>query len=183
MGRVHWPLFGEHNAENALSALIAAHRAGVLPQQACESLSGFNSVKRRLQLLATVDGVSVYDDFAHHPTAITRALQALRNRIGNQRLIAVLELRSNTMKAGIHKDTLAGALVAADLVYVLEPSGLGWDLRASLNGLGDRLRMAPTVGDIVDQLDRTRMRHDHILIMSNGGFDNIYRRLIERLSN
>ena len=183
VGRVHWPLFGEHNAENALSALIAAHRAGVLPQQACESLSGFNSVKRRLQLLATVDGVSVYDDFAHHPTAITRALQALRNRIGNQRLIAVLELRSNTMKAGIHKDTLAGALVAADLVYVLEPSGLGWDLRASLNGLGDRLRMAPTVGDIVDQLDRTRMRHDHILIMSNGGFDNIYRRLIERLSN
>ena len=183
VGRVHWPLFGEHNAENALSALIAAHRAGVLPQQACESLSGFNSVKRRLQLLATVDGVSVYDDFAHHPTAITRALQALRNRIGNQRLIAVLELRSNTMKAGIHKDTLAGALVAADLVYVLEPSGLGWDLPASLNGLGDRLRMAPTVGDIVDQLDRTRMRHDHILIMSNGGFDNIYRRLIERLSN
>ena len=183
VGRVHWPLFGEHNAENALAALIAAHRAGVLPQQACDSLSGFNSVKRRLQLLATVDGVSVYDDFAHHPTAITRALQALRNRIGNQRLIAVLELRSNTMKAGIHKDTLTGALAAADLVYVLEPSGLGWDLCASLNGLGDRLRMAPTVGDIVDQLDRTRMRHDHILIMSNGGFDNIYRRLIERLSN
>ena len=183
VGRVHWPLFGEHNAENALSALIAAHRAGVLAQQACESLAGFSSVKRRLQLLATVDGVSVYDDFAHHPTAITSALQALRSRIGNQRLIAVLELRSNTMKAGIHKDTLAGALAAADLVYVLEPSGLGWDLRASLNGLGDRLRVSPTVGDIVDQLDLTRMRHDHILIMSNGGFDNIYRRLIERLSN
>ena len=119
-----------------MSALIAAHRAGVLAQQACESLAGFSSVKRRLQLLATVDGVSVYDDFAHHPTAITSALQALRSRIGNQRLIAVLELRSNTMKAGIHKDTLAGALAAADLVYVLEPSGLGWDLRASLNGPG-----------------------------------------------
>ena len=87
------------------------------------------------------------------------------------------------MKAGIHKDTLAGALTAADLVYVLEPSRLGWDLRTSLNGLGDRLRVAPTVGDIVEQLDRLRMRHDHILIMSNGGFDNIYRRLIERLSN
>ena len=183
VGRVDWPLFGEHNAENALAALIAAHRAGVLPQQACASLSGFNSVKRRLQLLATVAGVSVYDDFAHHPTAITRALEALRNRIGNRRLIAVLELRSNTMKAGIHKDTLAGALAAADLVYVLEPPGLGWDLRASLNGLGDRLRVAPAVGDIVEQLDRLRMRHDHILIMSNGGFDNIYRRLVERLSN
>ena len=183
VGRVDWPLFGEHNAENALAALIAAHRAGVPLQQACASLSAFTSVKRRLQLLATVDGVSVYDDFAHHPTAISHALQALRNRIGNQRLIAILELRSNTMKAGIHKDTLAGALTAADLVYVLEPSGLGWDLRTSLNGLGDRLRVAPTVGDIVEQLDRLRMRHDHILIMSNGGFDNIYRRLIERLSN
>ena len=183
VGRVEWPLFGGHNAENALAALIAASRAGVPPQQACASLSGFNSVKRRLQLLATVDGVSVYDDFAHHPTAIKRALEALRNRIGNQRLIAILELRSNTMKAGIHKDTLAGALTAADLVYVLEPSGLGWDLRTSLNGLGDRLRVAPTVGDIVEQLDRLRMRHDHILIMSNGGFDNIYRRLLERFSN
>ena len=183
VGRVEWPLFGGHNAENALAALIAASRAGVPPQQACASLSGFNSVKRRLQLLATVDGVSIYDDFAHHPTAIKRALEALRNRIGNQRLIAILELRSNTMKAGIHKDTLAGALTAADLVYVLEPSGLGWDLRTSLNGLGDRLRVAPTVGDIVEQLDRLRMRHDHILIMSNGGFDNIYRRLLERFSN
>ena len=182
-GRVHWPLFGEHNAENALAALIAAHRAGVLPQQACESLSGFNSIKRRLQLLATVDGVSVYDDFAHHPTAIERALQALRNRIGKQRLIAVLELRSNTMKAGIHKNTLAAALTRADLVCVLEPAGLGWDLRASLNSLGNKLCVLPTVGDMVVQLGRIRMRHDHILIMSNGGFENIYQRLIERLSN
>ena len=182
-GRVHWPLFGEHNAENALAALIAAHRAGVLPQQACESLSGFNSIKRRLQLLATVDGVSVYDDFAHHPTAIERALQALRNRIGKQRLIAVLELRSNTMKAGIHKNTLAAALTRADLVCVLEPAGLGWDLRASLNSLGNKLCVLPTVGDMVAQLGRIRMRHDHILIMSNGGFENIYQRLIERLSN
>ena len=182
-GRVHWPLFGEHNAENALAALIAAHRAGVLPQQACESLSGFNSIKRRLQLLATVDGVSVYDDFAHHPTAIERALQALRNRIGKQRLIAVLELRSNTMKAGIHKNTLAAALTRADLVCVLEPAGLGWDLRASLNSLGNKLYVLPTVGDMVAQLGRIRMRHDHILIMSNGGFENIYQRLIERLSN
>ena len=182
-GRVHWPLFGEHNAENALAALIAAHRAGVLPQQACESLSGFNSIKRRLQLLATVDGVSVYDDFAHHPTAIERALQALRNRIGKQRLIAVLELRSNTMKAGIHKNTLAAALTRADLVCVLEPAGLGWDLRASLNSLGNKLCVLPTVGDMVAQLGRIRMRHDHILIMSNGGFENIYQRLIESLSN
>ena len=181
-GRVGWSLFGKHNADNALAALLAVRRAGIAPQQACASLSGFSSVKRRLQLLATVNGVSVYDDFAHHPTAIRSALQALRDRIGGQRLIAVLELRSNTMKAGIHQHTLAGALEGADLVFVLEPPGLGWDLRASLDGLGDRLCLFPTVAAIVEKLHRTRKPRDHILIMSNGGFDNIYRRLIERLS-
>ena len=183
VGVVNWPLFGEHNAQNALAALIAAQQAGVTPQQACASLSGFASVKRRLQLLASVDGVSVYDDFAHHPTAIKGALQALRSRIGEERLIAVLELRSNTMKAGIHKHTLAGALGDADLVCVHEPPGLGWDLRASLNDLGERLRIFPGVADIIGHLAQIRMRHDHVLIMSNGGFENIYRRFIERLSN
>ena len=182
-GRVDWSLFGKHNADNALAALLAAQRAGIPPQQACASLSGFSSVKRRLQLLATVDGVSVYDDFAHHPTAISCALQALRDRIGEQRLIAVLELRSNTMKAGIHQHTLAGALEGADLVCVLEPPGLDWDLRASLNGLGDRVCLLPAVADIVERLHRIRKPGDHILIMSNGGFDNIYPRLIERLSD
>ena len=183
VGIVNWPLFGEHNAENALAALIAAQQAGITPQQACESLSGFASVKRRLQLLASVDGVSVYDDFAHHPTAIRSALQALRSRIGEERLIAVLELRSNTMKAGIHKHTLSDALCGADRVCVYEPPGLGWDLRTSLNGLGDRLRIFPGVTDIIGYLDRIRMPRDHVLIMSNGGFENIYRRLIERLSD
>ena len=182
-GRVDWSLFGKHNADNALAALLAARRAGVPPRQACASLSGFSSVKRRLQLLATVNGVSVYDDFAHHPTAIGCALQALRDRIGNQRLIAVLELRSNTMKAGIHRHTLAGALEGADLVCVLEPPGLGWDLRASLNGLGDRVCLLPAVADIVERLRRIGKPGDHILIMSNGGFDNIFRRLVERLSD
>ena len=182
-GRVGWSLFGKHNADNALAALLAARRAGVRIRQACASLSGFNSVKRRLQLLATVNGVSVYDDFAHHPTAIRCALQALRDRIGSQRLIAVLELRSNTMKAGIHQHTLAGALEGADLVCVLEPQGLDWDLRASLNGLGDRVCLLPAVADIVERLHRIGKTGDHILIMSNGGFENIYRRLVERLSD
>lgn len=182
-GRVGWPLFGKHNADNALAALLAARRAGVGIQQACASLSGFSSVKRRLQLLATVNGVSVYDDFAHHPTAIRCALQALRRRIGRQRLIAVLELRSNTMKAGIHQHTLAGALEGADLVCVLEPQGLDWDLRASLDGLGDRVCLLPAVADIVERLHHTGKTGDHILIMSNGGFENIYRRLVERLSD
>ena len=182
-GSVHWSLYGKHNADNALAALLAACAAGVPIRQACESMSGFSSVKRRLQLLATVNGISVYDDFAHHPTAIRCALQALRERIGDQRLIAVLELRSNTMKAGIHQHTLAGALEGADLVCVLEPRGLGWDLPASLGGLGDKLCLFPAVTDIVEHLRRTSAPRDHILIMSNGGFDSIYPRLIEGLSD
>ena len=182
-GTVDWPLFGKHNADNALAALLAARQAGVPTQQACASLSGFSNVKRRLQLLATINGVSVYDDFAHHPTAIRCALQALRGRIGEQRLIAVLELRSNTMKAGVHQHTLADALEGADLVCMLEPPELGWDLRASLGALGDRLCLFPAVADIVQRLQRISAPGDHILIMSNGGFDSIYPRLIERLSD
>ena len=181
-GRVRWSLFGEHNADNALAALLAAQHAGVTVQQCCAGLSGFKSVKRRLQLLATVHGISVYDDFAHHPTAIKSALQALRGRIGGQRLVAVLELRSNTMKAGIHKHILATALQDADLVCVLEPPGLDWDLRASLDSLGARLRLFSAVADIVEYLRQSGKPGEHVLIMSNGGFDNIYRRLIERLS-
>ena len=163
--------------------MLAARTAGVPVQQACASLSGFSSVKRRLQLLATVNGVSVYDDFAHHPTAIRCALQALRDRIGEQRLIAVLELRSNTMKAGIHQHNLADALEGADLVCVLEPQGLGWDLRASLGGLGDRVCLFPAVAGHRGAAAPDKRPRDHILIMSNGGFDNIYPRLIERLSD
>ena len=182
-GRASWSLFGKHNADNALAALLAAQHAGVTVQQSCGALSGFDSVKRRLQLLATVNGISVYDDFAHHPTAIKCALQALRQRIGEQRLIAVLEMRSNTMKAGIHKHTLASSLEDADLVCVLDPPGLDWDLRASLNGLADRLCLFPAVTDIMEHLRRVGRPGDHILIMSNGGFDGIYRRLPGRLSD
>lgn len=182
-GRVRWSLYGRHNAENALAALLAAQWADVPPQQSCASLAGFQNVKRRLQLLKTIGGVSVHDDFAHHPTAIECALQALRSRIGGQRLIAVLELRSNTMKAGIHKHALAGALEGADLVCMLEPQELDWDLRASLDGLGDRLCLFPSVADIVERLRRTARTGDHILVMSNGGFGNIYRRLVDSLSD
>ena len=183
IGKVRWSLFGQHNADNALAALLAAQQAGIPITQGCASLSGFNSVKRRLQLLATVNGISVYDDFAHHPTAIKSALQALRGRIGGQPLIAVLELRSNTMKAGIHKHTLAGALHEADQVCVLEPPGLTWDLRASLRSLGDRLRLFPEVAAIVEYLRQIGKPGAHILIMSNGGFGKIYQRLPERLSD
>ncbi len=175
------PLPGEHNADNALAALIAAAQAGVPPAAAAD-LSRFKGVKRRLQLLATVRGIAVYDDFAHHPTAIAHSLRAMKNRIGEQRLIAVLELRSNTMKAGTHRKTLAAALAAADRVHVLDSPGLDWDLRGALAGLGAALRLGADVEDVITQLDKEGKQGDHIVIMSNGGFENIHQRLAARLA-
>lgn len=176
------PLPGEHNADNALAALIAAAQAGVSATAAAAGLSRFKGVKRRLQLLATVRGIAVYDDFAHHPTAIAHSLRAMKSRIGEQRLIAVLELRSNTMKAGTHRNTLAAALAAADRVHVLDSPDLDWDLRGALAGLGAALRLGADVEDVVTQLDKEGKQGDHIVIMSNGGFENIHQRLAARLA-
>lgn len=184
-GRASWPLFGEHNAENALAAIIAAHELGVPPQQACESLAGFKGVRRRLQRLAAVNGIEVYDDFAHHPTAIARALAALRSHMdaagAGQRLLAVLELGSNTMKSGAHRDALAASLAAADQVFVHEPPALDWDLRAALGDLGDKLRISGSIEELVAWLAAAATGQDRIVIMSNGGFGNIHQLLIERL--
>ena len=184
-GRASWPLFGEHNAENALAAIIAAGELGVPPQQACESLAGFKGVRRRLQRLAAVNGIEVYDDFAHHPTAIARALAALRNRMvaagAGQRLLAVLELGSNTMKSGAHRDALAASLAAADQVFVHEPPALDWDLRAALGDLGDKLRISDSIEELVAWLAAAATGEDRIIIMSNSGFGNIHQLLIERL--
>lgn len=183
-GRVNWPLFGEHNAENALAAIIAAGEFEVPPQQACESLAGFKGVRRRLQRLAAVNGIEVYDDFAHHPTAIARALAALRNRMAagaGQRLLAVLELGSNTMKSGAHRDALAASLAAADQVFVHEPPALDWDLRAALRDLGDKLRISDSIEELVTWLAAAATGQDRIIIMSNSGFGNIHQLLIERL--
>lgn len=184
-GQVNWSLFGEHNAENALAAIIAAGEFDVPPQQACESLAGFKGVRRRLQRLASVNGIEVYDDFAHHPTAIARALAALRGRMGaasaGQRLLAVLELGSNTMKSGTHRDALAASLAAADQVFVHEPPALDWDLRAALSNLGDKLRISDSIEELVAWLAAAATGEDRIIIMSNSGFGNIHQLLIERL--
>ena len=183
-GRASWSLFGEHNAENALAAIIAARELGVPPQQACESLASFKGVRRRLQRLASVNGIEVYDDFAHHPTAISRALAALRSRMdaaAGQRLLAVLELRSNTMKSGIHRDALAASLAAADQVFVHEPPALDWDLRAALDAIGDKLRISDSIDELVAWLAAAATGQDRIIIMSNGGFGDIHQLLIERL--
>ena len=128
-----------------------------------------------------VRGITVYDDFAHHPTAIAATLEALRARVGNGRILAVLELRSNTMRMGVHRDTLAGSLILADRVLMLKPAELNWNLDRVTGALDGRGQAYPTVGEIVEALAREARPSDHVLIMSNGGFDNIHARLLERL--
>ncbi len=182
-GVVDWDLIGRHNMLNALAAIAAARHAGVPPAQAIAALARFENVKRRMEHRGTVDGVSVYDDFAHHPTAIATTLAGLRNRVGKQRIVAVLEPRSNTMRLGVHKDTLAQSLAAADEVFFYQPANLGWDLDGVVAQLGDKAEGFDTVAGIVEQVARNARDGDHVLVMSNGGFENIHQRLLEALQH
>jgi UDP-N-acetylmuramate: L-alanyl-gamma-D-glutamyl-meso-diaminopimelate ligase len=180
-GEVTWGLLGSHNMANALGAIAAARHAGVPVKTALAALARYRNVKRRLEVRGTVRGITVYDDFAHHPTAITATLEALRARVGNARILAVLELRSNTMRLGVHRDTLAGSLVHADRVLMLKPADLNWNLEQVTSALNGRGQAYPTVAEIVETLTREARPDDHILIMSNGGFGNIHARLLEQL--
>ncbi|HLD13869.1 MAG TPA: UDP-N-acetylmuramate:L-alanyl-gamma-D-glutamyl-meso-diaminopimelate ligase [Burkholderiales bacterium] len=181
-GAASWELAGEHNMLNALAAVVAARHAGVPPAQALAALSSFRNVKRRLEVRGTVNGITVYDDFAHHPTAISATLAALRARVGKGRILAVLEPRSNTMKLGVHRDTLGPALAAADRVYLYRPSDLGWDLGTVVQGLNGRGQVHDSVAGIVNTLAAEACACDHVLVMSNGGFENIHPRLLARLA-
>ncbi|MCG3202738.1 MAG: UDP-N-acetylmuramate--L-alanyl-gamma-D-glutamyl-meso-2,6-diaminoheptandioate ligase [Gammaproteobacteria bacterium] len=178
VGAVEWEAAGRHNALNALAAIAAARHAGAEPAASIAALRGYKSVKRRMEKLAEIHGVTIYDDFAHHPTAIELTLEALRARIGaGARIIAVLEPRSNTMKLGVHSRELAQALAGADAALLLQPDGLGWDLAVATQALGSRRRVFGTVEEIIAALAAMARRGDHILIMSNGGFGGIYERL------
>ncbi len=178
-----WELIGQHNAENALAAIVCAEHVGIDPQTACHALAAFKSVKRRLQLLACVNGISVYDDFAHHPTAIAATMSALRANVGaGARIIAVLEPRSNTMRMGVHRDTLASALTSADQVLLYRPAGLSWDLQQSMAVLGDKCGVFDDVELLITKLIADSHQGDHVLIMSNGGFQGIHQKLLDRLS-
>jgi UDP-N-acetylmuramate: L-alanyl-gamma-D-glutamyl-meso-diaminopimelate ligase len=182
VGRSRWPLIGAHNAENALAAMLAARHAGVEPRVSLESLAEFRNARRRMEVRGTVRGVTVYDDFAHHPTAIATTLDGLRRRVGGARILAVLEPRSATMKLGVHKDTLAGALAGADRTWFYAPPDLGWDVAAAVAPLGAR---ASTLGD-VDVLAAAVAKEardgDHVLVMSNGGFGGLHGKLLAELA-
>jgi len=174
-GTVAWELTGRHNIANALAALAAARHVGVAPATAMQSLSSFQNVRRRMELRGEVGGVKVYDDFAHHPTAIETTLAGLRARVGEARIFAVLEPRSNTMRMGVHAECLASALWAADDVLVYTPAELEWDAEHVFAELGERVQLLSSVGDIVAAIATEAQPGDHVLVMSNGGFENVQR--------
>jgi UDP-N-acetylmuramate: L-alanyl-gamma-D-glutamyl-meso-diaminopimelate ligase len=181
IGGARWDLIGSHNAENALGALLAARHAGVPPAVALEALASFRNARRRMELRGTVRDVTVYDDFAHHPTAITTTLEGLRQKAGTARILAVLEPRSATMRLGVHRDTLAGSLAGADRVFVLQPADLGWDVRTALAPLGARLQVATEVDALARAIAAEARAGDQVLIMSNGGFGGLHGKLLAAL--
>jgi UDP-N-acetylmuramate: L-alanyl-gamma-D-glutamyl-meso-diaminopimelate ligase len=181
MGLLRWSLLGHHNRLNALAALAAARHVGVEPRAGIEALRTFGGVRRRMQERGKASGVTVHDDFAHHPTAIRTTLEGLRQRVGKARILAVLEPRSNTMKRGIMKDALPPSLAQADRVYVYT-AGLGWDARSLFALLGARARCEEDLAALVEAIVAEARAGDHVVVMSNGGFGGIHEKLLARLS-
>jgi UDP-N-acetylmuramate: L-alanyl-gamma-D-glutamyl-meso-diaminopimelate ligase len=180
VGRIGWGQLGAHNRCNALAAVAAARHAGVEPQAALDALSSFSGVRRRMELRGAARGVSVYDDFAHHPTAIRATLEGLRQRVGAARILAVLEPRSNTMKLGVMKEALAASLAGADRVYFYDAQ-LGWSAQQALAALGERARCVGDLEQLLAALARDARVGDHVIIMSNGDFGGLHAKLLERL--
>ena len=181
VGRVEWELSGEHNQLNALAAIAAAEHVGVSPAVAAEALGRFHNVKRRMELRGSVRGVTVYDDFAHHPTAIRTTLDGLRQRIGQQqRILAVFEPRSNTMKLGTMKAQLPWSLKEADLAFC-HTAGLDWNAAEALEPLGDAAFTTDNIDTLVQQVLAQVRAGDHIVCMSNGGFGGVHGKLLEAL--
>jgi UDP-N-acetylmuramate: L-alanyl-gamma-D-glutamyl-meso-diaminopimelate ligase len=183
VGTVRWDMIGLHNVSNGLAAIAAARHAGVPVSHGIEALGRFKGVKRRMQLRGEIDGVRVYDDFAHHPTAITTTIHGLRNRVGPERIVAVLEPRSNTMRMGVHQEALAESLAGADEIHVLDPGDLGWDLGAAMASLGDKTKVYSDIEKLLSFLLEVVRQNDHVLIMSNGGFGGLIERLLDGLES
>lgn len=183
IGETVWAMSGEHNRQNALAALLAARHVGVRIEDGIAALASFESVKRRMEVRGTANGVTVYDDFAHHPTAIDTTLAGLRRRVGaDARILAVLEPRSNTMKLGVMKDRLAASLTAADQVFC-HAANLGWDAAAALAPLGALASSFDDLDALVAAVVAAAKPGDHVLVMSNGGFGGVHQKLLDRLAS
>jgi UDP-N-acetylmuramate: L-alanyl-gamma-D-glutamyl-meso-diaminopimelate ligase len=181
VGEVEWNTLGRHNAENALAALVAAVHAGVDEQAALEALRRFGGVRRRLEVRGTVDGVVVYDDFAHHPTAIATTLEGVRRKAGGGRVFAVLEPRSNTMKLGTHKAALADSLRGADRVFVYQSPEVKWDVADAMQPLGSLATVYTDLERLTAALAGAAQAGDHLVLMSNGSFGGLHERLLAAL--
>jgi UDP-N-acetylmuramate: L-alanyl-gamma-D-glutamyl-meso-diaminopimelate ligase len=182
VGEVHWTMTGRHSVNNGLAAIIAAEHAGVAAGDACKALSVFPGVKRRMEIVGEVRGVTVYDDFAHHPTAIATTLEGLRKKVGKAKIIAVIEPRSNTMRLGAHKDSLAPSVAAADLVLWYQPEGLNWDLAPVINASPVPAQVLSSIDAIIAKIVSETNAGDQVVIMSNGGFGGIHQKLVQALS-
>lgn len=181
VGTVNWSLLGQHNVNNALAALSAASHVGVSPTTAITALASFKNVKRRLEIKGEVKGITLYDDFAHHPTAIKTTLSGLRAKIGNARLITVLEFGSYTMRTGAHKDQIQQALVDADIILCKKPQALNWGLAEVLKQCPQPNKLYEDVDTLVKELAPQLRRGDHVVMMSNSGFDGIYQKILQAL--
>jgi UDP-N-acetylmuramate: L-alanyl-gamma-D-glutamyl-meso-diaminopimelate ligase len=181
-GRLAWSQLGAHNRLNALAAVAAARHVGVAPREAIAALGNFGGVRRRMETRGTVGGVTVYDDFAHHPSAVRTTLEGLRGKVGRARVLAVLDPRSNTMKRGVLKDALPESLAEADRIYVYS-AGLSWDANAVFRPLGERARCGDDVAELVALVAAEARAGDHVLVMSNGGFGGFHDKLLKRLAS
>lgn len=180
-GTVEWELTGQHNVANALACLAAARHVGVVPELGCAALSAFKSVKRRMEKVAEVNGVTLYDDFAHHPTAIATTLDGLRKRVGDAKVIAVVEPRSNSMKLGAHRDGLPESVVQADNVFWYAPPNLGWDLAATVASSTVPTQVCDSLEAIIEGVKAIATPGTQVVIMSNGGFDGLHGKLAKAL--
>ncbi|MBS4049598.1 MAG: UDP-N-acetylmuramate:L-alanyl-gamma-D-glutamyl-meso-diaminopimelate ligase, partial [Methylomonas sp.] len=175
-GTLTWNLTGRHNVYNALSALAAARHIGIAPKDAISALQQFQNVKRRMEVIVKTKGLTVYDDFAHHPTAIKTTLDGLRKQVGQEKILAIVEPRSNTMRLGVHTQSLAESLSEADEAIVYQPDNLGWDLSQLLQ-YANNIRICTDLDTIIRTIKAEAGNICHILLMSNGSFGGIYQRL------
>jgi UDP-N-acetylmuramate: L-alanyl-gamma-D-glutamyl-meso-diaminopimelate ligase len=182
IGCVNWGLIGNHNVSNAIMAIAAAHHAGVQTVDAIDALARFKNVKKRMEVKGQVANITVYDDFAHHPTAIQTTIAGLRNKVGDAKIIAILEPRSNTMKMGVHKKTLANSWQQANEVFLFEPENVDWSMQELVINSIAPVHLYKNTVDIVEAVVNQAQPGDQVLIMSNGGFNNIHQSLLTALT-
>jgi UDP-N-acetylmuramate: L-alanyl-gamma-D-glutamyl-meso-diaminopimelate ligase len=181
MGEVQWNLLGKHNVDNALAALAAAEHAGISSDIALKALPLFKNVKRRLEIKACINDITIYDDFAHHPTAIATTLAGLRAKLGKARMIVVLEFGSYTMRSGVHKDAIKNALSTADMVFCKRPTDQEWSLDNILADFPQATAAFDDVPSLVENLVKQLKSGDHVIVMSNSGFDSIHTKLLNAI--